>query len=1061
LLNKLNIFQASAGSGKTRTLVKEYLEIALSNPGNYKSTLAITFTNKATEEMKSRVVDYLIALSKGGEQQLAAELKDSLNQKGRKIELTDIQNLSSEVLKNILHDYSNFHISTIDSFCIKVLRSFAKELGLPVGFNVELDTDKVLEDISAKLLDRIGTDEGLTKYIDDYILYKLDEGRTWNIAEDLKEIGKEIFSEDYWKKKLDSKTSDVYGDRNKTAELISEIGKIKFTFENFLISTAEKLIAAIDAAGLTHNDFAGKSRGALAYLHKITGKKDFKPYESIRTAIAKDGDLLKTKSPQSGNINKAVREIVDFYDKNLAGYITANAVFKTIYNIGIFSDLLKLLDDYRKENRVMISADINNLLRSLMSDDLSPFIYEKLGSRIRNIMIDEFQDTSGFQWNNLKPLVINTLSERNSALIVGDVKQSIYRWRNGDMRLLLEGVERDLSAFKELISKETLNTNFRSHKNIVDFNNKFFLNLVSNISAEDETYFNHYLSESYEEKSLVQKNNGKKNHGYVKVKVFPYNKESDIDTNSESEEYTKDILSELKTDGYKPNDILVLVRTGAESISISSLITSLGYDVISEKSLLVKNSPSVRMLIYLLKYISDNRNHLAKTGVLYNYSILSGGEHDLRKIFEDGLNKKGEHFNGIIPEEFFKDSDKHRIKSILNDLVLYDLIEHLISIFKLDKKADPYIIKFLDTAYRYSKDYDADVTSFLEYWETNQDKLSIDIPENAGGIRVMTIHKAKGLQSRAVIIPYANWELDANGNRTSMWASSDKTPFNKASGFFVKASSDLAESYFAEDYITERALTRLDNVNLLYVAFTRPSERLYINVPVKRTQSIGNRIIGVLNSLPEFSEKYSDNVFETGEKKKASELSFGKEEEEKITVTEQNDFVSELWYKKTVIKPAYKKLKIADAHNVKINRGVLIHDLLSRLKTSKDIDECINSAHINGLINSGETEEYKSILLKIVTDAEVKNWYEGNWSVMNESEILTADGKTLRPDRVLIKDKEAVIIDYKTGKERKEDEEQLKEYETLLKQMGHIDIKKYLLYIGDYNGKIFKVKEIR
>ncbi|MDD5363241.1 MAG: UvrD-helicase domain-containing protein [Ignavibacteria bacterium] len=1061
MLNKLNIFQASAGSGKTRTLVKEYLEIALSNPGNYKSTLAITFTNKATEEMKSRVVDYLIALSKGGEQQLASELKDSLTQKGKLVELPDIQNLSSEVLKNILHDYSNFHISTIDSFCIKVLRSFAKELGLPVGFNVELDTDKVLEDITAKLLDRIGTDEELTKYIDDYILYRLDEGRTWNIADDLKEIGREIFSEDYWKKKLDSKTSDVYGDRNKTAELISEIGKIKFTFENYIKTKAGEIKSVIESDNLTHDDFVNKSRGgAYSYMLKILNKNDYEPSVSLRNVIGKDGDLLKTKSPKSAIINKAVREIVDFYDKNLAGYITANAVFKTIYNIGIFSDLLKLLDDYRKENHVMISADINNLLRSLMSDDLSPFIYEKLGSRIRNIMIDEFQDTSGFQWNNLKPLVINAISERNSALIVGDVKQSIYRWRSGDMRLLLEGVERDLSAFKELISKETLNTNFRSHKNIVDFNNKFFLNLVSNISNEDETYFNHYLSESYEEKSLVQKNSGKKNHGYVKIKVFPYNKESDIDTNSESEEYTKDILSELKNDGYKPNDILVLVRTGAESISISSLITSLGYDVISEKSLLVNNSPSVRMLIYLLKYISDNRNHLAKTGVLYNYSILSGGEHNLRMIFEDGLNKRGEHFNGIMPEEFFKDADKHRIKSILNDLVLYDLIEHLVSIFKLDKKADPYIIKFLDTAYRYSKDNDADVTSFLEYWETNRNKLSIGIPENTDGIRVMTIHKAKGLQSRVVIIPYANWELDANGNRTSMWASSDKPPFNKASGFFVKASSDLAESYFVQDYITERALTRLDNVNLLYVAFTRPAERLYINVPEKRIKSIGNRIAGVLNSFPEFSEKFTDNVFETGDKKKASELSGGKEEE-KITVTEQKDFVSELWYKKTVIKPAYKKLKIADAHNVKINRGVLIHDLLSRLKTAKDVDGCINSAHVNGLINSGETEEYKKILIKIVTDAEVKDWYEDNWTVMNESEILTAEGKTVRPDRVLIKDKEAVIIDYKTGKERKEDEEQLKEYEILLKQMGYIDIKKYLLYIGDYNGKIFKVKEIR
>ncbi len=1057
MTENLKIFQASAGSGKTRTLVKEYLAIALSNPSAYKSTLAITFTNKATEEMKSRVVDYLIALSKGGEKQLASELKDELNRKGRKVSEKDIESLSSEVLKNILHDYSNFHISTIDSFCIKVLRSFAKELGLPVGFNIELDTEKVLEDISAKLMDRIGSDEELTKYFDDYILYRLSENGSWNVSKDINEIGMQIFSEEYWRKKIESE-EDVYGDRNKTASLIKEILKVEYAFENHLKSKAEELKSLILANNLTHEDFAYKSRGgAFSFILKITDNNEFEPSQTIRNIITKEGDFLKTKSACAPVVNKGVRDMVDFYDKNLAGYNSANAVVKTIYSIGIFSDLLALLDDFRRENRVMVSADINNLLRTLISDDLSPFIYEKIGTRIRNIMIDEFQDTSRFQWNNLKPLVINALSERNSALIVGDVKQSIYRWRNGDMRLLLEGVEKDLSGFRDVLSRKTLSTNYRSHKNIVDFNNNFFSDLISDFAHDEDEVYNNFLTESYEPGSLKQNNNGRKNEGYVRVKMFPYSKENETGTNEMSEQYIKEILKELKDEGYRPSDILVLVRTGDESISISGLISSEKYNVVSERSLLLNNSPAVRMLVFLLKYISDHKDKLSQTGALYNNSLIKMGNDEAVKILSYDSGETEKMFSAIMPDSFFGAGKKH-INSVLNELVIYDLAEHLINIFGLDKNADPYIVKFLDTVFKYSKENDADVISFLDYWDKNAEKLSIDVPENADGIRVMTIHKAKGLQSRVVIVPYANWELDVNGNRSRMWASSDKSPFNKASGFFVKTQKELAESYFADDYITESALTRLDNVNLLYVAFTRPTERLYVNVPVKMKKGIANKIVGVISRSPALLENYKDDCFEYGIKKKADELTESKDEG--LPVTELNEIVTELWYRKTVIKPAYKKLKTEQKHIVKINRGVLIHELLSRLGNASDVERCIQSAHLNGIISSPETDEYKSILENIVNDEAVKEWFGGAGVVMAETEVLTKDGKILRPDRVVVNGNDAVIIDYKTGKERKEDEEQLGEYESVLKEMGYGNIRKFLLYIGDYDGKVMKVREV-
>lgn len=1043
----LLIYQASAGSGKTRTLVQEYLTLAFTNPANYKNTLAITFTNKATEEMKTRVIDYLVDLSKGGQEELAIDIIKELNNRGVDTTNFDISKSASQLLSTILHDYSAFNISTIDSFCIRIIKSFAKELGLPVGFKLELDSDAVLESLTNSLLDKIGKDETLTKYIEDYIVFQLNDEKSWNIDSDIKEFGKQILSEQFWKKKLLIK-DDVYDDKDRMMELISEIKKVKFSFEELLKTESKIILDLLQREGITYSTVAGGSTTSiLKYCEKLQFGV-FEPSKPLMKNYDSGKSFFKGDTNIEGEVMDVYKRILDVLAEKLTSYRTANVIFKTIYNIGILGDLIRLLETYRKDNRTILSTDINNFLRMLISDDISPFIYEKVGIKLKHFMLDEFQDTSQFQWDNIKPLLINSLSEENHSLIVGDVKQSIYRWRNGDMRLLLNGVEKDLQAFKGLISKKTLGINYRTHKQIVEFNNNFFENLKLHFQELDKDgSINDYLIESYEEKLTRQGHKASKSDGYVEINFFKDNKELELSSNEQSGIRVAAILNELKEDGYKPGDILVLVRSANDSLEISEVITKAGYNVVSSQSLLLKNSPKVNFIVSTLKYLSDSYNKLARTEMLYNFNLINGtGKTDL-EVFDDVTT--GKLFVDLLPDEFFKEDEKPKRLPVLYNLTAYELVEHIISIFKLNNNADPYIIKFIDEVYKFTQDKDSDVNSFLEYWEDKKDEISINLPEDSNSVRVMTIHKSKGLESKVVIVPFANWEMDINGNKDQIWTSTVEAPFNKASAYYIKATKDVTDTYFAYDYSEEAKMIMLDNVNLLYVSLTRPEERLYLNVPIKSTKSIANNIQAVLEK--EYIDQIKDNKLVLGERKLNDDKGKVSKSFHKLS-----NFNSTPYYKKLFIRPSYRKLKVFENERMKIktDNGVVVHKLLSYIINKDDLESALNKGLIEGVISASEKDKFKALLLKTINSDEACKWFDGSFEVKPESDILTTDNKILRPDRVMINKDDAIIIDYKTGKEEKKHSEQLTEYANVLIQMGYKNVEKYLLYINDYKDEI-------
>lgn len=1049
MTNNLQIYQASAGSGKTRTLVKEYLILAFKNPGNYKHILAITFTNKATEEMKTRVIDYLVKLSEGGEQQLAKEIISEMKQRGYANNNFDIRGTASQVLSSILHDYSSFNISTIDSFCVRIIKAFAKELGLPVGFKLELDTDKVIDEITSNMLDSLNSDKDLNYYVTEFLQSSINDEKSWNIESYIREFGKQIISENFWLRKLNN-PDDVYDDKNKVLDLISDIEKVIYTFENHIKESAKKIINKLKSEGISYDSLVGgKVSSILKYCENLLIAPKEPPVILVSNYI-EGKSFFKTPSPVEKDIMLIYEDIIHMIDNNFKSYNTAKTIFKTIYSIGILGDLLKFLSLYRKENRTILSTDVNNFLRFLISDDISPFIFEKIGVNLEYFMLDEFQDTSRFQWDNLKPLIINSLSENNHSLIVGDVKQSIYRWRNGDMRLLLYGVKRDLNAFSGLIKEESLKTNWRSREEIVNFNNRFFMILKNQFDSADGSS-NDYLIQSYDENLAVQENSGKNPGGFVEVNFFEEDKNSDISSNVLSENRVVEIIKEALNDNYKPGDILVLVYTSKESIYISQAITKGGFSVVSEQSLLLKSSAKVNFIISVLKYLNDSHDRLARTEMLYSFSQIKNAGVDSVAIFNDSIEKVGKIFFQLMPDEFFKEDEKPKRLPVLYNLTIYELVEHITSIFDLNIDADAYIIKFLDEVNRFALDKESDINSFIDYWGDNKEKLSISVPENSNSVRVMTIHKSKGLESKIVIIPYANWGVDIDGGRDKIWASTDKSPFNKASVYFIKATKDVTNTYFDGDYTEEAKMVRLDNINLLYVSMTRPKDRLYLNVPLKSKSSIAN----LIKSAVEQSYEIKNNRLLLGIKQKL-EIKNDSEISINVGYTRFERFYSSPYFKKIFIRPSYRKLKIFENERMRIktDNGVVVHKLLSYIITKEDVYIAINKGLIEGIISLSEKDKFKALLKKTIESEETKNWFDGSFDVKSECEILTADNRLLRPDRVMIAKDRAIIIDYKTGREEVKHSEQLNEYAKILSEMGYNKIEKYLLYINDYKDEV-------
>lgn len=1048
------VFNASAGAGKTFTLVKEYLKLCLKSPNNsdfYKNILAITFTNKAASEMKERILSGLqdfchIKSSGKGSIGMFDMLCEELQ-----VSPEELQRRSAKVIEAILHDYSNFSISTIDKFTHKIIRTFAHDLKLPVNFELETDSDKLLEEAVDLLISRAGTDKKLTDLLVRFTESKTNEDKSWHIEFDLLKTARLL---------LDEKSHLALKELQKTD--IDDFIKLKKYIKNYsnrfceeISSIATEALEEIKGHSIDKKSFL---RGTFPnYLEKLKNASQIKKYSDYKATptvqknihenkwyAAKTDDQQKQAIDSiSLSLSHSFEKIGSYLEKELSRLILFKEIDKNLYSLAVLNEIEKQLEELKSRNNILHISEFNKKIASIIEQEPVPFIYERIGEKYTHYFIDEFQDTSRLQWKNLVPLVENAIASiQGACLIVGDGKQAIYRWRGGEVEQFLEISSTEASDNKILVNEESIQnkylkdvqnlpTNWRSLDEIVHFNNRFFDTIAKSLPTD--TYKNLY--------ELAHQQTSGKEGGYVEINFVPYDdKQAYIDINLEKcYQYICDLLDE----GFLLKDICVITRNNRNGSALASFLIQKDIPVVSSESLLIAAAPSVRFLIAVVSYLVNNNDKTARTQILeflISQEKIKMNE-EKHVFYKHAIHCSSKNFQEILNEKGIPFQQKY-----LHQLSLYESFEVLIDVFNLFDKPDSYLQFFLDLVLNFSHKKNNTFTEFLDWWKEQQNKHSIVIPEGTNAVRLMTIHKSKGLEFPVVIFPFANWQSERE-NEASEWIKTDDEALDKFKTMLLPMTKnlELAKEEYYEQYQAHTAKVVLDNVNLLYVVLTRAVQRLYITTSTGRfSGNLSKYFVQFLESEELWDEQKNHYTF--GKKTKATRESIHIENHFNV-----NHFTSENWRKKISISLMAPSKWETDSPDIHREKGTVIHEALALCTYADDVDEAVAQLLFDGMIDKKEEKSLKTVLKKLVCHPEIKNYFDPENTVKNEMEILSPNGKLLRPDRVVIqKNGEATIIDYKTGKANTSHRSQVDKYADALQHLGFTHINKLLIYIPSF-----------
>ncbi len=1094
-MSSLEIYKASAGSGKTFRIVREYLKMVFQRPGAYRNILAVTFTNKATAEMKDRILNDLSLLDSG---KPSAHL-EYLKLEFRKSE-EEIRQTAGTILRLILHDYSRFSVSTIDSFFQRVIRAFSREMRLNASYRTELDTQLVLEEAVDRLFLEMDNNPGLKTWMLEYADENLKEGKTWNFREDLTRRGAELFKEEF--KLFSEPLLQKLADKNYLTKYNQQLRVVLDNYENKLKNIGKQGLALISSHGLTVEHFIYGKASFANHFNKLANGNFETPGARALGACnnldawtkAKDKPELKDKVSsiyQDGLNSLLVNSIETMRTEGVAAN-SAKAILANLFSFGLLTDIALKVQEVSKEKNLVLLNDSAQLLRSVIAGTDSPFVYEKMGSVYRNFMLDEFQDTSRLQWDNFKPLIENSLADDHRNIIVGDVKQSIYRWRNGDWNLLSTQVEEDLSHFGS--SVVSLDTNWRSAKKVIDFNNILFRESARLLNTDFEATLassgrtSEPLSNMYGviEKAYsdhFQRFSGKSTtEGYVRLQ-FIENEET-----KNKSEFRELAIAELivqieatQANGVRPGDIAILVRGKREGSMIARALldrkimnpgSPYCYDVISNDSLIIGQSPVVRFILNFFSLFAGQENEILKADLIFNYSIylLPLINKNLATIAEDQYHSylaANEAAPELFKPWFRSDGDDAFDTSILS-LPLFELASRIAENFGLNKiKGEMvYLEAFLDLVLQYGRDGAGGIAGFLDWWELSGKDKTITLSEGQNAISILTIHKSKGLEFHTVFIPLCDWEIVPGGIKAPyLWCHPEQPPFNLMDLVLVRYGKNLEQTLFSEAYYKEMLYSSVDNLNLLYVAMTRAINSLIVFCPYTEKQgssykNIGALIQGVMENPPlldsDDREKYIDltefydpetKIFELGEVKKVlysaqSQASNNKELDGLI-----------LSGKRDQLKLRLHRDSYLDLYDPKksdsIGHGKLLHELFENIATTADVIPALKRMISVGKIDTKTGEEYKQIIFKMLESEPFRGWFSGEYRVLNERDILRGKETHHRPDRVMIKNDVLIVVDYKTGKRSESHFVQVKGYLQDFEKMNYTQPKGYIWYLSD------------
>ena len=1036
-----SIYDASAGSGKTYALVKEYLKIILVAKKNdaYRNILAITFTNKAVHEMKSRIVGNLLEFTKDNPNEKATVLMEVLSGEIQ-ISVSEIQTKSKQIIKHIIHNYAAFDISTIDKFTHKVIRAFAHDLNLPMTFEVTLDTENLLTEAVDAIIAQAGEDDVLTKLLIDFTMQKTDEDKSWDISREILETGRLLLNENNREEIThfqDKSITEFIEIKNKVAEACKVIDK-----ENGEL--AKSLLALIEKNGIDIKSFsAGHFPNHLNTISVEKFNPNNKTYHEIDDIkiikAAKDKLEIEAIIPELLSVLETIYtkfEKREFY----------NAFLKNITPLSLLNTVSNELAKIQKEQNVLSIAEFNAIIYNEIQNQPAPFIYERLGERYRHFFIDEFQDTSEMQWQNLIPLIDNATSseidgEKGTLMIVGDPKQSIYRWRGGKAEQFIE-LSKGKNPFNNpQLELFKLGTNYRSYSQVIDFNNKLFYYL--------STEFNNLDYKDLYENHSRQEENSKKG-GYVNISFIPKleNSSEDEDALDKIEQYlqaTLKTIEKVKTEGFEYQEIVILTRKRAQGTAVANYLIENNTPIISSETLMIQNSTDVQMIINVLRYLNNSSDIEAKASFLLYISNQVQSGMAVHDFIAKGKEKS-------IENEFEAWLSEFDISLSFQDIrkkSLYEAVEIIVSKFLSPTlSGNSYVQYFIDIVLERDVRNQAGIADFLNYWNKNKDKFSIPSPEGKNAIRIMTIHKSKGLEFPVVIMPFADEDY-ARKPKDKLWLDAEQETFGLPKVLIDNSSS---VENFGEDAATvfheKKQEELLDNINVLYVALTRAEEQLYVISqylePNKAEQYPYNTASFFIEYLIAI-EVYNPGVleYEFGNRTKLSKV---------ISVTDETNtipIISQVLDPKN-IKIAQREALMWGTHQQEaIEYGNIIHEILSFVKIASDIDLAVLKAIENGLITTTQKEVVLKSIQEIVNNKELESYFSTDNEILNEQAIIQKEGKTIKPDRmVLTKNKEVYLLDYKTGTHNQKYQLQLENYQNAIEKMGLKVTKKALVYIG-------------
>ena len=1055
-IQHLHIIKASAGSGKTHRLTGEYLHLLFSQPNNHRHILAVTFTNKATDEMKSRIVDELHRLASGKDSDYLIELMDSFS-----LNESAVRSMAKRILETILHDYSAFSISTIDKFFQQTMRAFTREMGLAGGYNIEVDHSSLLMETVDRMLSELDKPENkmLSEWLLQFMKDNIEDGKNWKIDREVMELSKQLFNETY--KSFTSEEQAIFQSKELLSEYKKILTRIIRDYESELKKLGVRGVKIMEENSLEPSEMKGGSKSQFVKISQIAKGQIpnmtstfLKFPDNIDEWYAKKtatNIIYKIESAYDAGLNECVKQIIQMYD-NSTQYYTAKCILQNYYTLGILNDIKNRLRKLQQENNTLLLSDTTELLNEIISGTDSPFIYEKTGTRITSYMIDEFQDTSRMQWDNFKPLVEESLSSGNFNLIVGDVKQSIYRFRNSDWRLLEEQVEDDFSH--DFIKKHVLDTNWRSDAKIVEFNNLFFKeastilqNYFNSSNSIDEKNNSSQISNAYTD--VFQNLPPKKNDsgGHVKITFLKDDKENDWKT--EVLERLPLEIESLQDQGFALKDIAIAVRWNREAVLVAEKLlkykeehpdSRYRYDIISNEALLIGSAQSVKSAIAVMRYFRNPNDKLYQMNAVYEFLRCQYNYSP-----EEALKVYREETKGEFPAEF-----KNKIADI-SSMPFYDMIESFFSLFTndLNKNESAYIQAFLDIALKFSEDKSADLNAFLDWWDEKGCENTLYSPEGQDAIRLITIHKSKGLGFGAVIMPFVNWNLDHTRNNDIIWCKPDVAPFNLLSVVPLRYGKLLSETIFREDYLEEKMFTYIDNLNLLYVAFTRAKHRLILFLPFKEkveelvnvSHLIRETITNSRLSQGNLVKGETECLFELGAPGKLKSV----EEEQKIETYKTGNWHS---------IPFNDRLKLRlnsigyFSDDGSRDYGKLMHEIVSNVTTISDIPQAVERKISEGEIKEKDKSKFITELTDYLSIPEVYDWYNGKYTILNETQILHPQKGFSRPDRVMIGENEVIIVDYKFGElEDFKYNRQVQRYAKTIEEMSYTNVKGYVFYV--------------